>query len=78
MMFFFWRVTKVRMRDFVSRDGAMTIDMNIMSILPVLVIEGSMDQGISGNVVRLVSVDSEASADVMNSWEEVECAPISL
>ena len=53
----------------------MSIDMNIMAIIRVIVREGSVHHSIPWNVVRFVCVNSEPSANVVNSWKKVKSVP---
>ena len=46
-------------------------DLGILCLAPVHVVHGAIDHSISGDVVRLVLVNSEGVANVMEPGQEV-------
>ena len=53
----------------------MTIDMNIVTILPLIVGQCPIDNGISWDVVTLASMNTVLQPNVMDAREEVKCVP---
>ena len=65
------------MREFVSRQSPVTVDVNVLSITGQILVlgESPVHHGVPGDVVALVGVYEELQPDIMKTREEVESVP---
>ena len=70
-----WKVCCLGMSGSVSRQCSMTIDVNIVAILPLIVGQCPIDDGISWDVVTFASMNPVLQPNGMDTREEVECVP---